>query len=118
MPEGSSRDTWGNKQLPQPLQREGMPPPHDPKAMYIYQTKAERTFVSKFGMLPNEFIENCLMSTHGEYEQTNHHTVIGAEQTSFDIRSITNIRGNATEYERRHLPSLVRFCYTVHKYPF
>ncbi len=30
--------------------------------------------------------------------------VIGAEQISFDVHSITDIRGNATEYERRYSP--------------
>ncbi len=38
--------------------------------------------------LPNGFVKNCLVSTHGECMKTNHHTVIGVEQISFDIRSI------------------------------
>ncbi len=44
--------------------------------------------------------------------------VNSTEQTSFDIRSVTNIRGNATECERRHLPSPIFFCRTIHVYPF
>ncbi len=38
--------------------------------------------------LPNGFVKICLASTHDKCKQTNRHTLIGAEQTSFDIRSI------------------------------
>ncbi len=44
--------------------------------------------------------------------------VIGAEKTSFDIRLITNIQGNATKCERKHSTSLIRFCPTIHIYSF
>ncbi len=72
---------------------------------------------AKLVCLSNGFVKNCLTSTYGECEQTNRHAVIGAEETSFDIRSITDIRGNGTEWKRRHSPSLLRFCCTIHVYP-
>ncbi len=33
-------------------------------------------------------VKHCLLFTPGKCEQTNRHTVTGAEQTSFDVRSI------------------------------
>ncbi len=68
--------------------------------------------------LLNGFVKNCLPSTHGECEQTNHHTVIGANKHPLTFAQFTNTRGNATECECRHSPMLVRFCCTIHKSPF
>ncbi len=48
----------------------------------------QRTHLSNTRRLPNGFVKSCLPSTHGECEQTNRHTAIGAEQTSFGIRSV------------------------------
>ncbi len=66
--------------------------------------------------LPNGFVKNCLASTYGKCEQTNCHTVIGAEQTSFDVYSVINIDGtlpNANEgIHHRWFAFAVPFTYT------
>ncbi len=53
--------------------------------IHIYQTNiCEQIWcVCQMGLL-----KICVTSTHGECEQTNRHTVIDAEQTSFDVCSI------------------------------
>ncbi len=71
------------------------------KAAYTYTKQTPNKHSSaNLICLPSEFVKNAF--TSGECEQTNLHTAIGAEQTTFDILSITDIRGNATECERKH----------------
>ncbi len=66
--------------------------------------------------LTNGFVKNCLASIHGECEQTNHHTVIGAEQTSFDVRSIYQ---HPREHYRVWMKvfAIARSCLLYHPYP-
>ncbi len=46
--------------------------------------------------LLNRFVKNCPAFSYGKCEQTNRLTVIGAKQTSSDVLSVTDIRGNTT----------------------
>ncbi len=91
---------------------------HSSKAAYTYTKWTPNKHSSaNLVCLPNGFVKNCLTSTNGECEQTNRHTVIGAKQTSLMFAQFTNIRGNATKCERKHSPSLVCFCCTIHISP-
>ncbi len=84
--------------------------------IFIGQTLRLRTHIpnehssANLLRLPNGFVKNCLASTHGECRADKSPHSHWCWTNILWLRSISDIRGNATKCEWRHSSLLISFC--------